>query len=162
LEVTPGQLYFVSDDFFKKVNDPFLKINYDDTKRPHYFAITDPATGLHWLVPCSHQVEKYEAIIRARKAKGKATDGIRLVTIQDKLNALLFQDMFPVVMHYIEAPYIRGGQEVRIADPKVIADLDKNAKKVLSLLRHGVRFTPTQPDALRIEKLMLDELDGAK
>jgi hypothetical protein len=158
LEITLGKLYFVSDAFFKKVDDPFLKINYDETKRPHYFAVKDPVTELYWLVPCSSRVEKFETIIRTRRARGKPTDGIKLVTIQDKNTALLFQDMFPVAAHYIEAPYIRGGQAVRIADPKVIADLEKNAKKVLSLLRHGVRFTPTQPDVFRIEGLMLEEL----
>ena len=93
-----------------------------------------------------------------RKANGKPTDGIRIVTIQDKKNALLFQDMFPVAAHYIEAHYVRGGQEVRIADPKVISDLEKNAKKVISLLRHGVRFTPTTPNVFMIEALMSDEL----
>ena len=158
LDITIGKLYFVSDAFFEKVNDPFLKNNYDKTKRPHYYPIKDPATELHWLVPCSSRVEKFEAIIHARRVKGKPTDGIRLVVIQNKKTALLFQDMFPVAVHYIEAPYIRGGQEVRIADPKVIAELEKNAKKTLSLLRHGVRFTPTQPDVFRIEMLMLAEL----
>ena len=121
LAITTGKLYFVSDAFFKKVSDPFLKINYDETKRPHYFAIKDPVTELYWLVPCS-SVQKFETIIHTRKANGKPTDGIRIVTIQDKKTALLFQDMFPIAAHYIEAPYIRGGQEVRIADPKIIQD----------------------------------------
>jgi hypothetical protein len=146
----------------KKVNDPFLKINYDETKRPHYLAVKDSATKLYWLVPCSSRIEKFETIIHTRRANGKPTDGIRIVIIQDNKTALLFQDMFPVAERYIEAPYIRGGQEVRIADPKVIADLEKNAKKVLSLLRHGVRFTPTQPDVFNIETLMLSELKNIK
>ncbi len=157
MEIITGRLYFVSDAFFQKADDPYLKINYDDTKRPHYFAVRDPATGLYWLVPCSSRVEKFDAIIQKRRERGKPTDGLRIVTIQDKKTALLFQDMFPIAAHYIEAPYVRGGQAVLIADPKVVAELEKNAKRV-SLLRHGVRFTPTQPDAMRIEALMLAEL----
>ena len=53
--------------------------------------------------------------------------------------------------------YVRGNQPVYIANPKTIALLEKNAAKVVKLIRRGVRFTPTQPDALRIEELMLLE-----
>ena len=42
-------------------------------------------------------------------------------------------------------------------DPKLIGELEKTARKVIALLHRGVRFTPTQPDALRIEALMLEE-----
>ena len=158
MEIVVGQMYFVSDDFFQKVNDPYLKINYDSTKRPHYFAFKDVATSLYWLVPCSARVEKFEKIINQRKERGKPSDGIRIVRVQNRNTALLFQDMFPVLERYILEPYVRGGQAVRIADPNVIHDLEKNARKVVSLLYHGVRFTPTQPDTLRIKALMLEEL----
>jgi hypothetical protein len=158
LEIVAGQVYFIADDFFKRADDPFLKIDYEQTKRPHYFAFKEMETSLYWLVPCSSRVEKFEGIIRERKKRRKPVDGIRLVMIQDKKTALLFQDMFPVRKRYIQEPYIRGGQPVRIADPKIIHELEKHAQKVISLLRHGVHFTPTQPDTLRIEKLMLDEL----
>ena len=29
MEILTGSLYFVSDDFFAKVQDPYLKINYE-------------------------------------------------------------------------------------------------------------------------------------
>lgn len=38
MEILTGSLYFVSDAFFTKIADPYLKINYENTKRPHYFA----------------------------------------------------------------------------------------------------------------------------
>lgn len=47
MEISPGILCFVSDEFFMKVNDPYLKINYDETKRPHYFVIKDLLTELY-------------------------------------------------------------------------------------------------------------------
>ena len=118
MEILTGNLYFVSDDFFAKIQDPYLKINYEKTKRPHYFAF------------------------------------------QDRKTVLLFQDMFPVVAKYIDGQYIKGGQPVRIADPKLIQELEKNARKIINLLHRGVRFTPTQPDIIRIEKIMLEELQG--
>jgi hypothetical protein len=159
MEITVGHVYFISDSFFKRVADPFLKIDYEQTKRPHYFAFKEITTSLYWLVPCSSKIDKFEDIIQERKMRRKPMDGIRIVTIQDKKTALLFQDMFPATERYIQEPYIRGGQPVRIAEPKIIQELEKHAKKVISLLRHGIRFTPTQPDVIRIEKLMLDEVD---
>ena len=83
MEISTGSLYFVSDDFFAKIQDPYLKVNYEDTKRPHYFAFRDRKT------------------------------------------VLLFQDMFPVIARYIDGQYIKGGQPVRIADPKLIQELEK-------------------------------------
>ena len=77
--------------------------------------------------------------------------------IFDKESVLLFQDMFPTIAKYIDGQYIKGGHAVRIADPKVIAELEKVAHKIINLLHRGVRFTPTQPDVLHIEQLMLAE-----
>ena len=66
--------------------------------------------------------------------------------------------MFPTTAQYIVGQYIKGGQTVRIANPKLIQELEKNVHKIIRLLHKGVRFTPTQPDVIRIEKLMLEEL----
>lgn len=154
----PGHLYFIKDDFFKRVNEKYLKYNYETTKRPHYFTYRDPNTSLLWVVPCSSKVEKFERIIEDKKAHGKPTDIIKIVKIFDRKHALLFQDMFPILDKYISEPYIKGGQNVAIADPKVIDMLEKNAKKVIGLLKKGIKFTPTQPDVQNIEKLMLIEV----
>lgn len=158
MEILSGSLYFVSDDFFAKIQDPYLKVNYEDTKRPHYFAFKDSKTGLYWLVPCSSKIEKFERLILKKQEQHKPTDTIKIVKIFDRKTALLFQDMFPVTAEYIDGQYIKGGQSVRIADPKLIQELEKNAKKIINLLHRGIRFTPTQPDILKIEKIMLGEL----
>lgn len=158
MHIQPGSLYFVTDEFYTKVQDPYLKMNYDHTKRPHYYAYEDPGTGLYWLVPCSSRVDKFEQLIERKHAMHKPTDTIQIVRIFGRRTVLLFQDMFPIAAVYISAPYVKGGQIVRIADPKVIRELERNARKVINLIRRGVRFTPTQPDALRIERLMLAEL----
>lgn len=162
MEILTGSLYFVSDDFFAKIQDPYLKINYENTKRPHYFAFKDNRTGLYWLVPCSSKIEKFERLIQKKQEQHKPTDTIQIVKIFDRKTVLLFQDMFPVIAAYIDSPYIKGGQPVRIADPKLIQDMEKNARKIINLLHRGVRFTPTQPDVMRIEKIMLQELQEAE
>ena len=84
MNIQPGYLYFISDSFFQKVSDPYLKQDHISTKRPHYFAYKDLS--------------------------------------------------------------------VYIKNQKVVSKLEKNAKKVISLIHRGVKFTPTQPDILRIEK----------
>lgn len=162
MEILTGNLYFVSDIFFEKIQDPYLKINYEDTKRPHYFAFEDNKTGLYWLVPCSSKIEKFEHLVQKKREQHKPTDTIKIVKVFDRKTVLLFQDMFPVIAAYIDGPYIKGGQPVRIADQKIIQAMKKNAKKIINLLHRGVRFTPTQPDVMRIEKIMLEELQKAK
>lgn len=67
--------------------------------------------------------------------------------------------MFPITERYITNQYIRGGQPVRIANIDIVTDIERSARRVAILLRQGVKFTPTQPDILRIEKIMLDELN---
>ncbi len=160
MEIIIGNFYFVSDSFFEKVGDSNLKINYETTKRPHYFALRDKKTSLLWLVPCSTKVEKFEKIIEKRKQYKRPNDTIKIVIVQDKKTVLLLQDMFPINEKYISNQYIRGGQPVKIADTNVVADIERSARRVIILLRQGVKFTPTQPDVIRIEQFMLEELNN--
>lgn len=159
MEIVSGHFYFISNEFFQTVQDPYLKVNYTSTKRPHYFAFYDENTSLYWLVPCSSKVEKFERLIKQKQEQHKPTDTIKIIKLFGKKTVLLFQDMFPITLHYISEPYIKGGQVVRIADPKLVLSLEKNARKIINLLRKGIRFTPTQPDVIRIEALMLEELN---
>ena len=160
MNIEKGHLYFVTDSFFDVVRDPYLKRDHESTKRPHYFAYQESDSPLLWIIPCSSQVAKYQRIIDEKKAMGKQTDILKIVRIQGNSEVLLFQDMFPVLPHYLSEPYIRGNQPVYIADPAVVEKLERNAKKVIGLIRRGIRFTPTQPDVLRIEKMMLAESAG--
>lgn len=72
--------------------------------------------------------------------------------------------MFPILEKYIKNPYIKQNAFMEIRDPKKILAIDKNAKEIIRLMRHGVKFTPTQPDSVRMEKIMIEELnkDAAK
>ncbi|MBR9952978.1 hypothetical protein KE531_04970 [Eubacteriaceae bacterium Marseille-Q4139] len=64
-----------------------------------------------------------------------------------------------MTIRYIDGQYRKGGQAVRVADPKQIRELEKTARKTIDLLHRGIRFTPTQPDIIRIEKMMMEELE---
>ena len=160
MDIIAGNMYFIEDSFFDLINDPYLKKDYSQTKRPHYYAFRDIKTSLYWLVPCSSKVEKFEKIIESKRARHRRTDTIQIVTILDKKAVLLFQDMFPVTEKYIKEQYIKGGQAVRIENPRVVKELERVAKNTIVMLHRGVKFTPTQPDAVRIERIMLDELSG--
>ena len=48
---------------------------------------------------------------------------------------------------------------MEIKDPKKLSAIEDNAKDIIKLMRHGVKFTPTQPDSIRIEALMIEELN---
>ena len=70
--------------------------------------------------------------------------------------------MFPIIEKYIKNPYIKQNVFMEIKDPKKLSAIEDNAKDIIKLMRHGVKFTPTQPDSVRIESMMLEELNKEK
>ena len=101
---------------------------------------------------------KYERIIAKRQRNGRETVSLKITQIAGKKAALLLQDMFPVSASFVEEPYFRGGQAVQIANPNERLEIDRAARRVIRMLRQGIQFTRFQPDALRIEQLMLESL----
>lgn len=57
---------------------------------------------------------------------------------------------------------MRGGQSVKTGSADAAADLERSTRRVAVLLRRGVRFTPTQQDIIRIEKMMIAGLNNGK
>ena len=154
-----GRLYFIKDEFFETVGEEYLKMNKDDTQRLHYYAFKDSSTGLLWVIPCSRQVDKYKAIIEKKKKNGKKHNHIQIIKVNGIEQAFLFQDMFPITENHIKNPYIKQKVFMEIKDPKKLSAIEDNAKDIIKLMRHGVKFTPTQPDSIRIETLMIEELN---
>ena len=70
--------------------------------------------------------------------------------------------MFPITEKYILNPYIKQDVFMEIKDTKKLADIEKNAKNIINLMRRGVKFTPTQPNIMRIEKILIKELESEK
>ena len=81
---------------------------------------------------------------------------IRIETIAGRRSALLLQDMFPICGKFLE-PYFRSGHPVRIGDPDIVRSIERSANQVVGMIRAGVRFIKYQPDALRIERILLEE-----
>ena len=155
---TNGRLYFIKDEFFDFVGEEYLKANKEDTQRPHYYAFKDNKTDLLWMIPCSTQVDKYKRIIDNKKKNNRKHNHIQIIKVNGIEQAFLFQDMFPTIEKYIKNPYIKQETFMEIKDETKLADIEKNARNIMKLMRHGVKFTPTQPDSIKIEQMMIEEL----
>lgn len=149
--------YFIKDSFFEEMADPYLKWNKAES-RPHYYCFEDEATGIYWMIPLSSRIDKYKRIMEKKKLAGKPCDILHIVKLDDKKESVfLIQDMFPIMEKYIEREYTIGGNHLMLTSEHNIKEIERKARKVMGMLKHGVKFTPTQPDVMAIlEKLKED------
>ena len=62
--------------------------------------------------------------------------------------------MFPITEKYIENEYTLGGMPLKINNEEEIKVIERKAKRVLNMLKKGIKFVSTQPNAFAIlEKL---------
>lgn len=150
-------LYFIKDEFFEKMNDPYLKSNKKE-KRPHFYCFKEEDSEIYWMIPLSSRIEKYEKIIESKKTNKKPCDILHIVKLDNgKKSVFLIQDMLPVTEEYISDKYMIGENHMVLTSEHVINEINKKAKKINKLLRLGIKFTPTQPDVISIlNKLKYD------
>ncbi|MCI8466140.1 MAG: hypothetical protein HFI63_09860 [Lachnospiraceae bacterium] len=146
--------YIIKDMFFEDMSDPYLKSNKEGN-RPHYYCFEDTNTGIYWMIPLSSQIDKYKRIIEKKEKAGKPCDIIYIVKLDDsRQSAFLIQDMFPITDKYIERKYTIAGNHLMLTSEHTVKKIEQKAKKVMGMLKRGIRFTPTQPDVIAIlEKL---------
>ena len=163
MKITPGHIYFISDEYFKKIHDPNLKWNHHSNrcsygnKRPFFVAFKDKETGYYWAVPLSSRVRKYKAIIEKRQQYGKKDDIIRIAKIQGRESAFLFLDMVPIPADYFDKEYIRNGQPFYIGSRQKTNSMIRTAKKVHSMLTRGVKFSSHQVNLKHILTVLQKE-----
>lgn len=140
MEIKPGYLYHIKDEFFQFITDKTLMSNKENGNyRPHYYLLKDKADPtLLWVVPISSKVEKYKIIIDKKvKRYGKCNTIIIGCLERDRENAFLIQNMFPVTEKYIHHVHTRAGIPVELH-----ASLKKKiavaAFEVLALHRKGI------------------------
>lgn len=69
-------------------------------------------------------------------------------------SAFLIQDMFPITDEYIEREYTIAGNHLMLTSEHMVKEIEQKAKKVMGMLKRGVKFMPTQPNVIAIlEKL---------
>ena len=90
---------------------------------------------------------------RKRENAGKPCDILYIVKLaDDRESVFLIQDMFPITEEYIEREYTIGRNHLMVTSERTVKAIDRKAKKVMGMLKRGVKFTPTQPDAMAILK----------
>lgn len=142
--------YIIKDKFFEDMSDPYLKGNKSEN-RPHYYCFEDNETGLYWMIPLSSRIDKYQRIIENKEKCGKPCDIIHIVELDDnRKSAFLIQDMFPISEEYIEREYTIANNHLILTSEHSAKDINRKARKVLGMLKRGVKFTPTQPNVLDI------------
>ncbi|MCU6687616.1 hypothetical protein OCV99_13940 [Dorea acetigenes] len=62
--------------------------------------------------------------------------------------------MFPITEEYIEREYTIAGNHLMLTSEHTAREIEQKARKVVGMLKRGIKFTPTQPDVMVIlEKL---------
>lgn len=156
MNILPHGVYYISDSFFTDFPDPYLKGNKGE-RRPYYYCYKDASTGLLWMIPFTSQPTKL-LDYQNRISSGRPVDIFHPTILDGRSGLLLIADMFPVVERYISQPYCISAVPVVYKDSSDIKAIDKKARKIIALLRKGIRFTKTQPDVFSIEKALLSEL----
>ena len=142
--------YIIKDKFFEDMAEPYLKGNKAGN-RPHYYCFEDANTGIYWMIPLSSQIDKYKRIVEKKEKTGKPCDIIHIVKLDDsRQSAFLIQDMFPITDEYIEREYTIAGNHLMLTSEHTAKEIEQKAKKVMGMLKRGVKFTPTQPNVLAI------------
>ena len=142
--------YIIKDNFFEDMNDPYLKGN-KEANRPHYYCFKEETIGLFCMIPLSSKIDKYRKIINKKIANGKPCDILHIMKLDNnKESVFLIQDMFPITENYIERTYTIANNHLTVTSEHSALEIEKKAKKVMNMLKKGIKFTPTQPDVNKI------------
>ena len=86
-----------------------------------------------------------------KEKSGKPCDILHIVKLDDsRESAFLIQDMFPITKEYIEREYTIAGNHLMLTSEHTIKEIEQKARKVMGMLKRGIKFTPTQPDVRAI------------
>ena len=86
-----------------------------------------------------------------KEKAGKPCDILHIVKLDDsRESAFLIQDMFPITEEYIEREYTIAGNHLMLTSEHTAREIEQKAKKVMGMLKRGIKFTPTQPDVMAI------------
>ena len=90
-----------------------------------------------------------------KEKAGKPCDILHIVKLDDSRESVfLIQDMFPITEEYIEREYTIAGNHLMLTSEHTAREIEQKAKKIMGMLKRGIKFTPTQPDVMTIlEKL---------
>ena len=67
----------------------------------------------------------------------------------------MIQDIFPVTEEFIEREYTLAQNHLALVKEADIKIIQNKAKKVIKLVKRGIKLTPTSPDVLNIINILL-------
>jgi len=150
--------YKIKDSYFIDFPDEYLKDNKNE-KRPCYFCFIDKKTNLAWMIPMSKQVKKYENIIEHRKLNNKPCDIIHVGKLDTgHKGVFLIQDMFPIIDSYIADEYTVNGNILQVTSESLALEVERKSKRILNLIHKDIKLQPKQPDVLKIETKLLQNI----
>ena len=142
--------YIIKDKFFEDMSDPYLKGNKEGN-RPHYYCFKDTSTRIYWMIPLSSRIDKYRRIMEKKERAGRPCDLIHIVKLDDSRESVfLIQDMFPITEEYIEREYTIAGNHLMLTSEHAAREIERKARKVMGMLKRGIKFIPTQSDVMAI------------
>ena len=88
-----------------------------------------------------------------KEKAGRPCDILHIVKLDDgRESAFLIQDMFPITEEYIEREYTIVGNHLMLTSEHTAREIERKARKVMGMLKRGIKFTPTQPDVIAMLK----------
>ena len=155
-DIKLGYVYHIKDLYFETVKDDRLMRNHEgDAYRPTYFCLKDEKTGLLWVIPMSLRVEKYQAFVDKDTLRHGKCLKIHIAEYANRLNAFLFQNMFPILPKYIDHIHMIQQNPVPVSQ-RLQTVFNRNFRDIMRLHKRGAKVI--FPDINRLEKMMLDEL----
>lgn len=114
----------------------------------------------HMMIPLSSRIDKFRKIIEKKEQSRKSCDILHIVKLDDSRESVfLIQDMFLITEEYIEREYTIAGNHLMLTSEHTAKVIEKKVRKVLGMLKRGVKFMPTQSAVLSIlEKLKQKEV----
>lgn len=86
-----------------------------------------------------------------KEKAGKPCDILHIVKLDDsRESAFLIQDMFPITEEYIERGYTIAGNHLMLTSEHTAKEIEQKERKVIGILKRGIKFTPTQPYVMTI------------
>ena len=103
------------------------------------------------MIPLSSRIDKYKQIMEKKEKAGKPCDILHIVKLDDsRESAFLIQDMFPITEEYIEREYTIAGNHLMLTSEHTAKEIEQKVRKIIGMLKRGIKFTPTQPDVMAI------------
>ena len=153
-----GYIFHIKDDYFKIAQDDKLMRNYEGgALRPTYYCVKDDKLELLWMIPMSRKTEKYKAIAEKDIARYGKCSKIYFAKVAGKEAVFLIQDAFPAIEKHISHAHIIRSNPVFL-EPRIQANIKSMFNEARNMYERGIKVI--FPDIIRLEKLMLEELQS--